>query len=59
MARNKKKTTRADKIKANPGPSGSSRYALKIAKRKRLARSLGLPDNTPYPAIWAEQERRK
>ena len=31
-------------------------YRNKILERRRVARSLGLPRNTPWPVIWAYQE---
>ena len=46
-----RKLTRKQKIKMNPQGSGRSKYALKIAKRRREAVKLGLPENTPYPII--------
>ena len=47
-----KKKTKAQKIKDSGGkPSGNSKYALKIAKRRREAIKLGLPPNTPYPIL--------
>lgn len=39
-------------------PEGS-KYALKIRKRARAAKALGLRSNTPFPVIWAEQEEVK
>lgn len=34
------------------GKKGESKYALKVEQRKRDARKLGLPLDTPYPVIW-------
>lgn len=53
-----KRKTRKQKMKDRPqGPTGQSKYALKVARRKRKAVSLGLPENTPYPAIVSYLER--
>ena len=47
-----RKKTRAQKIKDSGGkPSGNSRYALKIAKRRKEAIGLGLHPDSPYPLI--------
>ena len=35
--------------------SGNSKYAQKLAKRKREAKALGLSSSTPYPVIWANR----
>ena len=50
-----KKITRKQKIKMNPEGSGNSRYAKKVARRTKLAKSLDLPADTPYPLIWITQ----
>ena len=39
-------------VESKGKPSGKSKYALKIAQRKREARKLGLSDNAPYPLIY-------
>ena len=57
MARTKKKITKTQKEKMNPHGSGQSRYAMKLARRKRAARDLGLPESSSWPVIWAYQDR--
>lgn len=47
-----KRKTRKQKIKDSEGkPSGNSKYALKIAKRRREAINLSLPPDSSYPII--------
>lgn len=41
------------KKKQSEKPKGKSKYALKVARRKRTALAAGLPADTPYPVIWA------
>jgi hypothetical protein len=36
----------------DPNNKGNSKYARKVAHRRRLAAQLGLPPNTPYPILW-------
>ena len=37
-------------------PAGKSKYAAKVASRKRAAAKVGLPSNATWPEIWAAQE---
>ena len=50
MSKKKKKNTRKQKI-VQGKPIGQSKYALKVAKRAKLAKKLELPVNTPTPVI--------
>jgi hypothetical protein len=36
-------------------PAGKSKYAKKVARRRREAIRLNLPPNTPWPIIWLNQ----
>jgi hypothetical protein len=45
----KKQKSKSDKTQ------GESKYAKKIAYRRKVALSLGLPPNSPWPVIWANQ----
>ena len=55
MSKRKKKMTRKQKREMNPHGSGNSKYAKKIQARRKLALSMGLPGNTPYPVLWASR----
>lgn len=49
----KRKTRKQKQHERSTKPSGQSRYALKIARRRKVAIALGLPPGTPWPVIWA------
>ena len=51
------KITRKQKIEKNPSGAGKSEYAKKIAKRRKLAKRLGMATSTPYPVLEAEVEK--
>ena len=54
----KRKPTLKEKRKATPQkPAGTSKYARKIAIRRKRALALGLPATATYPEIW-EAERQ-
>ena len=55
MAR-KRKPTRKQKQKMNPHGKGNSKYALKVARRKKAARRAGFNSDTPYPIINGDLE---
>lgn len=38
-------------------PDGQSKYAKKVAARRRAAARLGLPKDSTWPVIHAEQKR--
>ena len=33
-------------------PTGSSKYAVKVARRKKAAEKVGLPATATFPEIW-------
>jgi hypothetical protein len=39
------------KVKGPVKPKGKSKYAKKVAARRRLAEKLGLPASTTYPIL--------
>ena len=46
------KKTKAQKIESSgKRPKPASKYALKIAERRKKAAALGLPKDSPYPLI--------
>ena len=55
MAR-KIRLTRKEKREMNPRGSGNSKYARKISRRSKLAKSLGMPGSTPLPILWQIQD---
>ena len=46
-----KRKTRAQKEEANTRKPKNSKYAGKLAHRRKEAEKLGLPKNTPYPVM--------
>ena len=34
-------------------------YAQKVQARRRKAKKLGLPSNSPWPVIWAAEDNKK
>jgi len=49
-----KRKTRTQKEETNTRKPKSSKYALKLARRRREAEKLGLPKNTTYPVMHNE-----
>jgi hypothetical protein len=48
----KSRKTRREKIAVSKDkPAGSSRYAVKMAKRKKLAKKMDMPTDTPLPVL--------
>ena len=50
MSKRKKKNKAIATMKRIAGKPSNSKYALKVARRKRMCRELGIPD-TPLPLI--------
>ena len=46
------------KQKKSPRPKGKSKYQAKLMRRRTAALKLGLPGNSPWPVVWAEQKDR-
>ncbi len=46
-----KRKTRKQKVDANTRKPKSSKYARKLARRRKEAEKLGLPKNTPSPVM--------
>ncbi len=48
----KKQTRKQKEMKGRP--NGKSKYAMKVERRKRLARSLGMSD-VPFPVLLSRE----
>lgn len=51
----RKKLTRKQKREMNPHGSGNSKYAKKVKARRKMALSMEMPVDTPYPVLWASR----
>lgn len=52
-----KRKTRTQKEEANTRKPKNSKYAIRLARRRKEAEKLGPPKNTPYPVIHNSCER--
>ena len=44
---------------SNNSKQGKSKYQQKVQARRRAAKRLDLPANTPWPVIWAAEDEEE